>query len=53
MLPRTLHTRLNMLGIVAIILCTSLVLAANVALTDDYDVLDYVDPLIGTSNGGT
>lgn len=31
----------------------SIALSASVPSTDSFDVLDYVDPLIGTANGGT
>ena len=30
----------------------SVVLLASVASADNFDVLNYVDPLIGTANGG-
>ena len=30
----------------------SVVLLASVVLADNFDVLNYVDPLIGTANGG-
>ena len=40
---------------VSLIFASSCVLveAANSALVEDYDVLQYIDPLIGSANGGT
>jgi hypothetical protein len=38
-------------GIVTALFASSVIAAKGVS-ADDFDVLDYVDPLIGTANGG-
>lgn len=48
MLPQNPHT----IGVLITALYGSTALAAAVGPTDSFDVLDYVDPLIGTANGG-
>lgn len=48
MLSQTLRLR----GALATALYGSVVLVASVASADNFDVLNYVDPLIGTANGG-
>jgi hypothetical protein len=48
MLPSKTHPT----GILITALYGSISLAAAVGSTDSFDVLDYVDPLIGTANGG-
>lgn len=40
------------IGVLVTALYGSIALAAAVGSTDSFDVLDYVDPLIGTANGG-
>jgi hypothetical protein len=49
MLSQTLRPR----GAITSAIYGSIALAASVASVDTFDVLDYVDPLIGTANGGT
>jgi hypothetical protein len=39
-------------GAIAAVLYGSVALNTQVALADNFDPLDYVDPLIGTANGG-
>lgn len=51
MAPRLLP-RVEALGVIATALYGSVALNTQVALADNFDVLDYVDPLIGTANGG-
>lgn len=49
MLSQTLRPR----GVLTTAIYGSIALAASVTSADTFDVLDYVDPLIGTANGGT
>jgi hypothetical protein len=42
----------NTIGVLITALYGSIALAAAVDPTDSFDVLEYVDPLIGTANGG-
>lgn len=51
MLSRMSHPRAEMLSIVAALLYASAAIASQDA-TDSFDVLNYVDPFIGTANGG-
>lgn len=51
MLPQALRARVEALAI-ATALCGSVALGAQDASTNNVDILDYVDPLIGTANGG-
>lgn len=48
MLSQTLRPR----GALTTALYGSSILLASVVLADSFDVLNYVDPLIGTANGG-
>lgn len=53
MLQSSLGPRREGLGTFAALLYASSALAsANAASTDKFDVIDYVDPFIGTANGG-
>ena len=52
MLSRTLYSRAELLSAITAILCSSAALAAQETLKEGFDVLDYVDPFIGTANGG-
>ncbi|CAI7602573.1 Alpha-1-2-mannosidase [Penicillium manginii] len=49
--PRLLP-RVEAFGAIAAVLYGSVALNTQVALADNFDPLDYVDPLIGTANGG-
>ncbi|KAJ5135948.1 secreted glycosidase [Penicillium atrosanguineum] len=51
MLPRVFRSHVEALAI-ATALYGSVALGAQDASTDKIDILDYVDPLIGTANGG-
>ena len=44
--------RVEAFGAIATVLYGSVALNTQTALADKFDVLDYVDPLIGTANGG-
>lgn len=52
MAPRLLP-RMEAFGAIAAALYGSVALNTQMALADNFDALDYVDPLIGTANGGT
>lgn len=49
--PR-LFPRVEAFGAIAAVLYGSVALNTQVTLADSFDPLDYVDPLIGTANGG-
>lgn len=51
MVPRLLP-RAEAFGAIATTLFGSVALNTQATLADKFDVLDYVDPLIGTANGG-
>lgn len=53
MLPPLLDRRMNGLGTIAALIYASYNLPPAVAAAaGNFDVLDYVDPFIGTANGG-
>lgn len=52
MLSQHLGDRMEMRAAIATVLYGAVVLASPGASTNNFDVLDYVNPLIGTSNGG-
>jgi hypothetical protein len=51
MLPQVFRSGAEALAI-ATVLYSSVALGAQDDTTDKVDILDYVDPLIGTANGG-
>jgi hypothetical protein len=42
----------EVLSVITALLYASATVASQDAATDGFDVLDYVDPFIGTANGG-
>jgi hypothetical protein len=44
--------RMGLIGGIVTALYASKVIAAKDSLANDFDALKYVDPLIGTANGG-
>ncbi|KAJ5929938.1 Alpha-1-2-mannosidase [Penicillium verhagenii] len=52
MSPAISHLRVKGFGIFAALLYASSVIASNDNTGNTFDVLDYVDPFIGTANGG-
>lgn len=51
MRPRVFRSRVEVVAIVTA-LYGSVALGAQDVFTDKIDILDYVNPLIGTANGG-
>ena len=52
MASRIFRRQLNFLAILAVALYIPLVFATSDVSTDKFDMLNYVNPLIGTANGG-
>lgn len=52
MIPRVAHPRWNFPATLVAALYISLAFSASDTSAGKFDVLDYVDPLIGTANGG-